>query len=248
MGREQLTLWEKPTMEIFQEFYIKPRNEEFSFVESLRKLKEYSPLPSEKERKERAIIYVVRQWFSQKIREKYNELVPELFELKQEIALNEKQIEKHIGFSYNREKLGKAKIPVFARAELDKDKGWVHVQEHRTENNSYQIYLSSEMPRIPLEIRKAGRDALALAYKTYGDALVTEVLSDIITENPSYAPKPEDAKLIVLWKPKPEEIHLEVKAVDRDPALIMQYNRLYLVSTWREPDEEPFMIYLQGLI
>jgi hypothetical protein len=95
-------------------------------------------------------------------------------------------------------------------------------------------------------VRDAGRKALGLAYRTYADAISTEVISDIVSENPDYAPKPESASLTVLWKPKPAEINMEVKVIEKDPALVLKYGKPYLVTTWDEPDEEPFMSILNA--
>ncbi|MFW9853177.1 MAG: hypothetical protein ACFFDS_09550, partial [Candidatus Thorarchaeota archaeon] len=106
---------------------------------------------------------------------------------------------------------------------------------------NYKIRLSSRIPNIPSEVRKARKEAVTLVYNTYSNALNTKILSDVILENPDYAPNPANSKLLVLWKPKPSEIHIVAQRIDRDPALVLKYEKPYLVSTWTEPDEEPFM-------
>ncbi len=233
------TLVEKSSKEIFKEFSIKSgRYAESSLINSLRELRNYSPLPYEAEKKEFYIKSLVREWFSYRMRRKYEELSPEIFELKREIEIDAKHFTRRNSYRGNGFEKIKIEIPMLARARLDKDKGW---SSNIEAEYPYEISLSSRMPRIPLEVRRAGMEALGYAYKTFGDALATEVLGEIIMEKPDYAPQPKDAELLVLWKPRASEIHVEAKILDDDPALVLKWDRPYLVTTWKEPEEEPFM-------
>jgi len=137
-------------------------------------------------------------------------------------------------------------IPNFFEAELDKEDGWRGSFEASSEygNREYKLSLFSRIPIVPPDIKKTGKEALSLVYNTYADSLTTDILSDVMFENPDYAPKPDDAKLLVLWKPKPSEIHITAEVIDKDPALILKYSNPYLVTTWTEPEEEPFMSFI----
>jgi len=233
---------EKPTKELFKEYSVSSKfvYEESSLIESLRGLRSYSPLPSEAKEKNACIERIVREWFSQRMRKKYDELSPEIFELQRDLEISKKHFkdrDDHTDYSGEKQNI---KIPLLLQAELDKDEGWKGNYEYYS-SGTYKLTLFSRIPRIPFDVRKSGRETLALIYRTFSDALATEVLGDVITEHPDYAPHPHDAKLVVLWKPKPSDIHIEAKLIEKDPALVLKWDKPYLISTWKEPDEEPFM-------
>ena len=243
---------EKPTSELIKEFSTDPLKHveytEASMIKSLRALRSYTPLPSERKSKNRTIENIVRQWFSQRMRRKYDELSPEIFELESKIEISKKYFKDkdgHTGYSDEKHTL---KIPMLLQAELDREKGWATELEYHgnSYSNVYKLTLFSRIPRAPFDVRKAGRESLVFAYRTYADALDTEVLGDVISEHPDYAPHPDNSKLLVLWKPKPSEIHIEVERIDNDPALILKWDKPYLISTWREPNEEPFMNFISA--
>jgi len=173
------------------------------------------------------------------MREKYQELSSEIFELEREVEITPNKFTDHRGREIEGdEKTFNLQIPMFAEAELGKQTRW---KKEFTINDNYTVTLFSKMPHIPSEVRQARKEALTLAYKTYADALNNALLSEIIFENPEYAPNPTDSKLVVLWKPKPSEIYAEAERIDNDPALVLRYGKPYLVATWKEPEEEPFM-------
>ena len=227
---------------IVENFSIRPSlYSENSLIDSLKQIREYRPLPYEVEKVKKLEEFFVDTWFSQRMRKKYDQLSFELFNLKRELEIDTEKIEltdnrgerRHMGVI-------KQEIPLIVYTRLE-DKEWVKEFEYDDRYNKYKFKLSSKMPSVPLEVRKVGRDAIAHCYETYADALKTDVLYDSIKKNPDYAPHPKDSKLFVLWKPRPSDIHVEAEAVDRDPALILEYGKQYLVSTWTEPNEEPFM-------
>ena len=120
--------------------------------------------------------------------------------------------------------------------------GWRKKYSHsESYSEDYELELFSSIPFVPYDVRKAGKDALSFAYRTYADALVTEELGNVITSHPEYAPDMSKSKLLVLWKPKPSEIHVKAQKIEKDPALVLTCNKPYLVKTWSIPDEEPFM-------
>jgi len=241
----QKVSFDTPTSEIIENFCIKPEKQriydESLLINAIKEIEETRFLPSERETKSKLIKYAVGEWFSQRIRDKYQELSPEIFELKRTVELKPENITNFIGNKIDYKNPITLEIPMFAKAELGKETEWKKEFTFGEKYNEYRVFLSSKMPHIPSTVRQARKEALTLVYDTYSDALKTNLLSDIIFENPEYAPNPSDSKLMVLWKPKPSEIHVKAERVDRDPAMVLKYDKLYLVSVWKEPDEEPFM-------
>jgi hypothetical protein len=236
----QKTETEKTVPELIKQFSVKPVTyDTSSLIDSMKGLRSYTPLPSELREKNSYVERFAKEWFSQRMR-KYDELSPEIFEIKRGIEISSKYFKDSDGHSCGNEKAS-LEIPMLLQAELDKDEGWKKECSHHSTYDRYKLSLFSRIPKVPFDVRKAGKEALAFAYKTYGEALTTEILGDTIMEHPEYVPHPENAKLIVLWKPKPSEIHIEAKRIENDPALILNWSKPYLVSTWKEPDEEPFM-------
>jgi len=238
-GKQQMVALEKTTPELLREFSLKPRiYTESSLIEVLRGLRTYIPLPSEEKEINAHTKSLVRKWFSYRMRKKYDELSPEIFELQREIEIDKKYFK---DVDSDGEKI-KLKIPMLIQAKLlDKGDGWKEKFTYRSRYDNYTLDLSSRIPRVPLDVRKAGKEAIGFTYIIYGEALATEVLSDVINENSDYAPYPKHAELLVLWKPKPSEIHIKARHLDNDPALVLKWDRPYLVTTWKEPNEEPFM-------
>lgn len=234
------------TPQIIEKFYsgssLPNSYDEPQLLEDLQRMRSYRPIKSEVDQKNNFTKYLVGEWFSQKIRQKYEELSPEIFDLKREIRLKPKFVSG--GSRYEERRRFSFDIPMFLSAPLESN-GWKKEIEKDFESDTYKFKLDSIMPKIPLEIRKSGRGAKALTYKTYAEALTTDVLSDVIAENPDYAPNPKDAELLVLWKARPQDIHIEARVIDNDPALVLNYDRYYLVDMWEEPDEEPFKSTLE---
>jgi len=246
---EQITL-ETPVSNILEELSAQSKiySEPF-LIESLEKLRDYNPLPYEEKRIDELTRFFVDRWFSQRMRKRYAELSPEIFELRRKMEIdttNLKAITRR-GDYVEMEGSFTCEIPVLVEAELEDEFGWKGEFTYEDwRNNTYEFYLSSRMPKVPSEVRKAGKEAVAYSYETYADAIRTDVLSNIIEDNPEYAPHPENSKLIVLWKPRPSDIHIEAKLVDKDPVLLLRYGKPYLVSAWREPNEEPIMHILSA--
>lgn len=233
-----------PTPEIVRNFFIQPKIQrtynKSKLLNAIKEIEKSRYLPSERETKNKVIRYAVGQWFSQRMREKYQELSPEIFELEREVEITPNKITDYRGkeIEVDNEKTFVLQIQMFAEAELGKETRWK--KEFRI-NDDYRVTLSSKMPHIPSEVRQARKEALTLAYRTYAEALNNTLLSEIIFENPEYAPNPANSKLVVLWKPKSSEIYAEAERIDNDPVLVLRYGKPYLVATWTEPNEEPFM-------
>lgn len=237
-----------PVLEIVGNFLVEPeihkKYEEAKLLDAIEKIEKSRFLPSERDKKAGVLKYAVGEWFSQRIRDKYQELSPEIFRLKRSVDVKPQWITK-TGYKGGEEKneFGNIhlQIPVFASAHLGKESFWEGTFDLKRGDYEYKVKLSSKMPIVPPEVRQARKEALNLAYRTYADALDNSLLSEIIFENPEYAPDPSSSELLVLWKPKPSEIHAKIEKIDRDPALVLRYGKPYLVATWDEPNEEPFM-------
>ena len=234
MKQELQKLFRLPVKDIVSNYAVNKKQKEFpdaAYSNALREVTNYMPLPYENLTGEKIKEKIVKEWFAQKIRKRYDELSPEIFDLKFTLR-------KIDGRDY-----ADIEIPLFARANMLKDKEWRLRKRvsYRYDYDDYTMTVTSKMPNIPLDVRKAGREALAHAYKAYGEAINTETLGDIVLADTNYVPKPENAELVVLWKPRPEDLDVKIEVVDKDPALVLNYDRPYLVKTWDEPNEEPFM-------
>ena len=218
-------------------------------IESLGNLYGYIPLKSETGRKEIMIRKLIDEWFTYKVGSVYEELSSDVLTMKTEVEidLNKAEIvgDKPYG---NKNITAKCEIPVFLRGVLDKHTRWEETYTHREEkehrsDSIYEFKISSKIPQVPFSIRKDGAKAIAFAYAIYSEAIETEVLGDIILQNPDYAPYPGEASAVVLWKARPEDLQIEVKKEElyKDPVLILNWNKPYLVSTWIEPNEDPFL-------
>jgi hypothetical protein len=235
------------TPQIIKHFYtdsnLPESYDEPKLLEDMKRLRNYHPIKSEIKEKDNFMEYLVREWFSQKIKQHYEELSPEILTVQREIRVKPEFVN---GRSrYEERKRFSFDIPMFLSAPLE-GKGWESEIEREIDERDYRFNLKSRMPKIPLEIRKNGREAIALTYRTYAEAVTTDVLNDVIEENPKYAPAFDGGELVVLWKARPQDIHVEARVIDNDPALVLNYDeRHYLVDMWDEPDEEPFKSTLE---
>lgn len=239
------TNFDRPIADIIRGYTVSPslikKYDETSLISAVKKIQESRLLPSEVETKNNALRYATNAWFFQRMRERYEELSPEIFTLERELTYCPEEVlnEKGKRESYNGQ--FQIKIPMLLSAEMGKDSGWK--KEFSTRNNYDKLSFSifSRMPPVPQDVRQAGKEAMAYVHEIFGEALTTEELGDVIVSNPEYVPNPSDSKLLVLWKPRPLEIQIETKIVDRDPALVLKCEKPYLVKTWSIPEEEPFM-------
>jgi hypothetical protein len=234
-----------PTPEILENLSREPKikkiYDESKLLDAIEKVERRRYMPSEKNKKEHYIKYFVGEWISQKIREEYQELHPDIFEITRNVSIKPEKIYR-VEDSYRRKEeveenneTFNVEIPMFAVVDIEEKNGWSKKVEIDDET---RVYLSAEKPHIPLDIAQKRKDALKLVYRTYASALENELIGEIIFENPSYAPKPSDSRLLVLWKPKPSEIDAKVEVIDNDPALVLKYGNPYLVSTWLDSNEE----------
>jgi hypothetical protein len=237
--------FDMPVTEIVENFYIEPKMQrvydESLLIEAIKKIESSRYMPSERKAKSSLVEHIVDEWFSQRFREKYQELSPEIFDLKRKVEIKTDEISDYRGNKVDGARTFNLEIPMFAEAELGKETEWKKEFSIGERSSDYKVSLSSKVPHIPSSIRQARKEVLTFVYSTYSNALKTDLLNDVILENPEYAPNPANSRLVVIWKPKSSEIHATAKRVDRDPALILRYNKPYLISTWTEPREEPFM-------
>lgn len=217
---------------------IKKIYDESKLLDAIEMVEKRRYMPSEKQKKEYYIKYFVGEWISQKIREEYQELHPDIFEITRNVTIKPEKIYRADGYREEKKEENDetfdVEIPILAVAGIEKEYWSKKVEV----DDRIRIYLSSEKPRIPFNIMQKRKEALKLVYRTYAEALENEVIGEIIFENPEYAPKPSDSKLLVLWKPKPSEIDARAEIIDNDPALVLKYGKPYLVSTWKDSNEE----------
>jgi hypothetical protein len=227
------------------EFYERGEINDKDIIDSLKALQSYIPLESEVRRKRTTTWELIDEWFAYKVGSVYEELSSDIFkmETKVDIDLEKANIKTEKGYKPHKSVITECKVPVFLNAKLDSNTKWEKEYSYEDKYNKYTYAISSRMPQIPSSVRKDGAKALALAYSVYSEALETEVLGDIILQNPDYATHPARAEQLVLWKARPEDLQIEVKKeeLDKDPVLILNWNRPYLVSTWIEPNEDPLL-------
>ena len=235
-----------PTREIVDALKIDKARlyEPESILDSLEQLQRYIPLKSEIVRKQDEIRKLVDGWFTYKVGTAYEQLSPEIFKMERTIEVDPAKHEVvNPGENYRAREgtLVSIKIPLFLQASIH-DERWRYEFQHDDNYNSrrYQYRISADVPRVPKAIRDIGKRALATPYDVYSEAIETRVLSDLLLENPSLAPSPADSKLLILWKPRAEDLKIKAERIDKDPILVLKWNRPYLVSLWTEPNEEPF--------
>jgi hypothetical protein len=218
--------------------------DESMLVDSLDRILRYVPRPHEREKREEMIAYTIDEWFTEKMRKKYEELSPELFKLERKIYVSSNLFERRDGDKFKGRKKILVEIPMFLEANIEQDRGWEKVFEEQMGSYTYRYGLNCERPKIPTEVKKIGMEAVSMAYQTYADSLETDVIKEVVEGYPEHVTHPRETTLSVLWKPKPSDLQIKVERIDKDPALLLRYNRPYLVTTWIEPNEEPFMSFI----
>jgi len=215
-----------------------------SILDSLEQLQRYIPLKSEVARKQNEVRKLVDDWFTYKVECAYQQLSPEIFKMERTVEIDptKHEIVNPSDDYYPKEgTTTQVKIPFFLQASIH-DARWQFAFDYNSQYNSrrYTYHISANIPKIPKGIRDEGKRALATPYEVYAEAMETRTLSDILLEDISLAPSPVNSQLLVLWKPRAEDLKVKVERIDRDPILLLKWNRPYLVSTWTEPAEEPF--------
>jgi len=235
------------TGEIVKEFSISDKvpYKKQEIIYALEDALKYFPMKGEIPQRDAAIKDLVTRYFILSMRENYQEISEEILSLERSINLDLSKIT----ISKQGPNITDT-IPVFARAILDKDTKWALQREHNDRGfTTYKYELSSRVPQIPEEMRAKGREALAYCHKVYADALQTDVLGNVLLANARNHANPAQAELMVLWKPRPNDIDVRVTEVrvDKDPILALKNPvGMYLVATWEEANEEPYMHFLKN--
>lgn len=165
---------------------------------------------------------------------KYDKLSSELFSLKRIIPY--KVDDKNL----------KIKIPLFASVNLYADGDWIFKDEI-TEGNGYsskiyKINLTSKRPPISREVKEKARIAKADYMEIFSRALRKPIVGDLLNRDSYFG----NFNINIKWIPKPSELNIEVKVIDRDPILIAHVcNRNYLISSWNVEGEEPYEHYIR---
>ena len=236
----------RPTAELLNQFMVNQTVElyEDRILQALSEVWAYEPRDNERCKANDAVKKLVDGWFDLKLGEKYQQISPELFELQRQITIDLSRYATKYNHSQMRGNLT-FQIPAFCVSE---NKRWSHThkvmernpQDHR--DYEYEIEISSERRPMPPEIRGQAIAARAHAYQVYTEALSTHPLSEIIYHTPDIFSRPDTARLLTLWQPKPSDLKIDVKVrqIDKDPILVLDWGKPYLVTTWEEPDELPF--------
>jgi len=236
----------RPTAELLNQFMVNQTVElyEDRILQALSEVWAYEPRDNERCKANDAVKKLVDGWFELKLGEKYQPISPKIFELQREITIdlsryttkyNHSQLHKNLTFQ----------IPAFCVSE---NKHWSHTHKFEERGimpysgHECEIKISSERRPMPPEIRGQAQAARAYAYQVYTEALSTHPLSEIIYHTPDIFSRPDTARLLTLWQPKPSDLKIDVKVrqIDKDPILVLDWGKPYLVTTWEEPDELPF--------
>ncbi len=108
-------------------------------------------------------------------------------------------------------------------------------------------------PHIPEEVRVKATEAEAFLHEVYAGALRERILRQTINlvrhtgNERKNIFDPSQARLDILWRPKPGEINFNLNLPpDRDPALVMEFREQnYVVTTWDVDRELSFRHYLK---
>ncbi|MBI2040533.1 MAG: hypothetical protein HYT16_00340 [DPANN group archaeon] len=153
---------------------------------------------------------------------------------------------------YSNEKYG-LELPIFARAIVGETDEWTFKREinykaYGDRFEQFAVEVRSDIPFLPDDVRAEGRQAKAYAHQAYARALQQQTLGDVLLSRPDLHPDASQAKLEVLWKPRPQDLKISVTKIrpDPDPILLLVWNNNpYLVHTWNESGEEPFLDMLR---
>ncbi|QQG39784.1 MAG: hypothetical protein HYS81_05485 [Candidatus Aenigmatarchaeota archaeon] len=249
----------KPTREIVEGLRIdtKRLHKTEELLKALEEAQKFTPLKGEVQRKEAAIKGIVEEYFTMRMDENYQPIDADILDLKRmiDVDMSKASVTRKDRYGAVLTAAGSGyqrwEVPVFARAVLDKDAEWreegrIAADSSNNHTESKATFVSP-MPRIPTAIREQGREALAYTHTLYAQALETPVLGEVLLADRYRHADPTQASLLVLWKPRPQDIAVKVEMREKDPILMMQNPLgLYLIDSWEEEDEEPFEQFLRG--
>lgn len=210
------------------------------FLEGLVRAVSYIPLRTEVSNRRKALLAMVREYFSLMLRDKYPELSTDILALEREVEVN---IDRYNGVEGD--KKAKFVFPVFLSATLE-DTIWKRQfrSEGKDRYSTYELKVSTPVPQPTLEVREKAKETVAYCHDLYSDALKITCLGDLLMSDPEF-PNPTKAGLLVLWRPRPEDMYVEMREIDRDPVLTLNWeDKLYLVTTWNVEEELPYERFL----
>ncbi len=221
-----------------------------AIIRGIEKVLSYSPYKTKVNQSEldTALRNLIGKYFLLEMCKSYQLVNRGIFDLKRSIEVNRD--------TYSQEKYP-VKIPVFARAIIGEQDKWAMKTEvsYKAYGGRFEIFevaVESPAPFLPDDVRDEGRQALAYAHQTYAKALQQQTLGDVLLSRPDLHPNPSQAKLEVLWKPRPQDLKVSVTPIvtqvrpDPDPILLLVWNNTpHLVHTWNESGEEPFLDMLR---
>jgi len=210
-----------------------------------------TPLKCEQDGVNKALGRLAKEYFRHKMGEKYDLLSYELFELKRRMKVSTEEFE------------GTIDLPVLAWSWYG-NSHWKH--EFKKESESYDSYskkkhtteitVKTKTPLIPAEIKESASEAMAYSHEVCADALRNKSIRNYLAtqiRTPEKITELVEPSLAVIWKPRLEDLSVEVETTeevietyDPDPALLLRFNKdYYLIATWDIPEEEPLDHYLR---
>lgn len=202
---------------------------------------------NEEENRKNALYILANRFILSEFGLKYGEIDQGLFNLGRMI-----EYKKMIGSDYNRnlrEINGPFQImmPLFAHADFiynSSEKKWDFKSSIKTDSYNYDFTISSNIPPTTEEIRAKVNQAEANYLKVISKALETPTIRDIVHRN--LEERLKELQFRTYWIPKPSDLDIDVKVIDRDPLLVANlYDKTFLVGTWDVEGEEPYEHYLK---
>ncbi|MBI4148218.1 hypothetical protein HY490_02915 [Candidatus Woesearchaeota archaeon] len=135
--------------------------------------------------------------------------------------------------------------PLFAFAEMG-TKTWTWGGSAKAIRGGYQrdinVTIHATVPKPPREALAASATATATLSTIYARLFEHRTIGSYLAKN---HPLQETGRFHILWRPEPDDLRIEARPPDKDPALVMQFcNEGYLIATWDIPREKPYKALL----
>lgn len=217
-----------------------------TIIRGIEKVLSYAPYKTKVDQSEldAALKNLIGKYFLLEMCESYQLVNYKIFDTTRaiEVKRNEYDRDKHI-----------VTMPIFARAVVGEQDSWTLEREvsYKTYGDRFEqfkVEIKSDIPFLPDDVRTEGRQAKAYVHQAYAKALQQQTLGDVLLSRPDLHPDASRATLEVLWKPRPQDLKISVTQIrpDPDPILLLIWNdNPYLVHTWNESGEEPFLDMLR---
>jgi len=228
-----------------------------------------TPYECEVEEVDKGINRLAEEYFRLSIGGRYDLLSRDLFGLKREVNIPESSVEiikRHEQYKTVKFKeIDSVEIPLFAVVKYG-ESSWSHKGKvsgilsltdrygsESSEASSEEFNVGTKSPLLPQKVKQKAGEAMAFAYETCANTLKDPIMRRYLSTVDDLR-TPEDITelvkpgLFVLWKPRLEDLEVKVEVqepVDKDPALLLSFNRdVYLVTLWDVENEDPLEHYI----